>query len=72
MNDNDRLNAMTELSNVSLKKPTYDSWFTMAHQKQHVFNLAAKMYVEYEMEAEEAITRAQTFIDTFYKRTMKG
>ena len=67
MNDEDRLNSMIHLSsNVDLKKPTFKDWFTRGHQKIYTFNLAAKIFTENDMSAEEAIKDAQEFIDTFY------
>ena len=67
MTDEDRMNHMIALSQVSLKEPTYDQWFTRGHQKLHIFNLAAKLYVEFELDAEDAITRAEDFINEFYR-----
>ena len=66
MNDIDKLNHMIALSQVQLKEPKYDEWFTRGHQKLHIFNIAAKLFVEHDMEPDKAITAAEKFIDTFY------
>lgn len=67
MNDNDKINSMISLSsNVTLKQPSFKDWFTRGHQKIYTFNLAAKLFVEYEYDAVEAINKAKNFVDTFY------
>lgn len=66
MNDNDRMNAMLALSQVAVKEPKYDEWFTRGHQKLHIFNLAAKLFVEHDFAPDDAIKSAENFIDTFY------
>ena len=79
MTDNDKMNRMLEnagmLSEDGKKELEFGDWFTRGHQKQIIFNLAAKMFVEgaYEhIEAEETqaeccINAAETFVDKFYE-----
>ena len=67
MTDIDRFNAMVSLSDVELRTPpTFESWFTRGHQKVYIFNLAAKLFVEHEVDEETAIRDAARFINTYY------
>lgn len=67
MTDEEKMNHMIALSQINLKEPSYDQWFTRGHQKLHIFNLAAKLFVEFELSAEDSITRAEDFINEFYR-----
>ena len=58
---------MIALSQINLKEPSYDQWFTRGHQKLHIFNLAAKLFVEFDLTAEESILKAENFINEFYR-----
>ena len=67
MTDNEKLNYMIALSQIDLKEPQFGDWFTRGHQKLHIFNIAATLFVEFELDPEDAITRAEKFIDKFYE-----
>ena len=68
ISDEDKFNAFVALSDKDLKQPSFESWFSRAHQKVHIFNLARELFVRYndELNAEEAILEAEEFINTFY------
>lgn len=65
--DEDKFNAFVALSDKDLKQPSFESWFSRAHQKVHIFNLARELFVRCDdYNAEDAILEAEEFINTFY------
>ena len=60
------------LNNTQYQKPadTTEHWYSFQNQKQLTFHLAANLFVVNDMDADEAITEASAFINTFYQRVM--
>ena len=65
MSQTDDLNTFIKTGKVPQKTP---HWFNRAEQKKHIFELAIRLYVDYEYGAEEAMAKAEEFVDAFFER----
>lgn len=66
MIDDNILQAMLEQSQYAHPQEEPEFWFSRGNQKKMVFEIGIRLMTSEEMTAEEAITMAQDYVDTFY------
>ena len=70
--DDNALNAMIELSDIPLKPPHKEFWFSYSNQKYYRFVIAKELLVMSEdMKPDECIELANEFVDAFYNQVIR-